>query len=341
MNLDKLKEVLKDEPKFRFKQAWQAIFVDLIEDWDENTTLPKALRERLKEECPLSIRTTVFDSNKTDTAKALIVLEDMSQIETVLMQHKDGRNTVCVSSQVGCPVGCAFCATGTLGLGRNLTVSEIVLQVIFFARHLKKNSKENPRITNIVYMGMGEPFMNYDNVMASIKLLNDKEAFNIGARHISISTSGVVTGIKKFAKEPLQLNLAISLHAPNNTLRSELMPINKRFSIDKVMQAVEEYKNDRGRQIMFEYLMMDGVNDKEEHARQLVELLGNDTSLYMVNLIRYNPTGKFRPSLPQNIKKFKNILMRSGIKTSERFAFGQDINAACGQLALKNKKPSK
>ncbi|MFA7244706.1 MAG: 23S rRNA (adenine(2503)-C(2))-methyltransferase RlmN [Candidatus Magasanikbacteria bacterium] len=338
MNIDKLKEVLREQPKFRYKQVWQAVFVDLIEDWNENTTLPKALRDKLNEECPLTIKSTAFDSNNTDTIKALIQLEDNSLIETVLMLHKDGRNTVCVSSQVGCPVGCAFCATGTLGLGRNLTVSEIILQVLFFARYLKKNEAENNRITNVVYMGMGEPFLNYDNVMASVKMLNDKDAFNIGARHISISTSGIVTGIKKFAKEPLQLNLAISLHAPNNELRSSLMPINDRFPIEKVMQAVEEYKEARDRQIMFEYLMMDGINDKEIHAKQLVELLGNDTTLYMVNLIRYNPTGKFRPSQTQNIKKFKNILLRAGIKTTERFAFGQDINAACGQLALKNRK---
>lgn len=338
MNIDKLKEVLREQPKFRYKQVWQAVFVDLIEDWNENTTLPKALRDELNIECPLAIKSTAFDSNNTDTIKALIQLEDNSLIETVLMMHRDGRNTVCVSSQVGCPVGCAFCATGTLGLGRNLTVSEIILQVLFFARYLKKHEKEHNRVTNIVYMGMGEPFLNYENVMASIKMLNDKDAFNIGARHISVSTSGIVPGIKKFAKEPLQLNLAISLHAPNNELRSSLMPINDRFPIEKVMQAVEEYKEDRGRQIMFEYLMMDGVNDKEIHARQLVELLGNDTTLYMVNLIRYNPTGKFKPSQTQNIKKFKNILLRAGIKTTERFAFGQDINAACGQLALKNKK---
>lgn len=222
MNLEKLKLVLEGQPKFRYKQVYQAIYNDLIGDWMENSTLPLSLREELNEECPLNIEAELFGSEKSETQKALLTLADNNKVETVLMRHEDGRCTVCVSSQVGCPLGCAFCATGKLGFKKNLTVDEIISQVLFFARLLKK---ENIRVSNVVFMGMGEPFLNYDNVMAAIKILNDKDIFNIGARHISISTSGVIEGINKFIKEDLQINLAISLHAPNDNLRAQLMPI--------------------------------------------------------------------------------------------------------------------
>jgi 23S rRNA (adenine2503-C2)-methyltransferase len=330
MNLEKLKEVLKNEPKFRHKQAWKAIFEDLITDWDDNTTLPKKLRENLNNECTLEIDAEVFGSKKSDSVKALITLEDNNKIETVLLKHDGGRNTVCVSSQVGCSLACKFCATGKQGFKRNLTVSEIILQVLFFARYTKTH------ISNVVFMGMGEPFLNYDNVMKAIDILNDKDSFNIGARHISVSTSGIVDGIRKFTKEEKQINLAISLHAPTDKLRSEIMPVNRKYSLEKLMDAVEYYVDKKSRQVMFEYLMIDGVNDSEKHARELAKLL--DHKLYMINLIRYNPTGgAFKPSSPNAIRKFKNILLREGRKVTQRQSFGQDINAACGQLAGKKK----
>lgn len=335
MNIEKLKFTLKDEPGYRIRQAFKSVYVDLIDNWDECTTLPLSLRERLQDECSLSIKSEAFDAKKGDTIKTLITLEDGKQVETVLMRHKDGRNTVCVSSQVGCPMRCTFCATGDLGFGRNLTVDEIILQVLFFARYLKSEGGKTGRISNIVFMGMGEPFLNYDNVIEAIHILNDKDAFAIGARHISISTCGLVDKIKKFTKQPLQLNLAISLHAPNDELRSVLMPINKKFSLREVMGALDEYIEKRGRQVMFEYLMIDGINDKEIHAKQLAALM--QSPLYMVNLIRYNPTGKYKPSKAQSIKKFKNILMRAGVRVTQRQTFGGDINAACGQLAGKKK----
>lgn len=333
MNLDKIKSQFADTPKFRMKQVWKGIFVDFVNNWNEITTLPKELREKLNKECPLEIQSELSGSKNSDSRKALITLEDGARIETVLLKHNDGRRTVCVSSQVGCAMGCRFCATGTMGRERSLTTSEIVEQVLFFARHLKSAGDEHKRVTNVVFMGMGEPFLNYDNVMEAIRVLNDKEGLNIGARHISVSTSGIVDGIKKFTKEPLQLNLAISLHAPNDELRSSLMPVNRWFSLDTLLRAVKEYTETNSRQVMFEYLMIGGVNDKEEHARELAPLMKNH--LYVVNLIRYNPTGVFQPSTPDAIRKFKNILLRSGVKVTQRQTFGQDIDAACGQLAIK------
>jgi len=214
-------------------------------------------------------------------------------------------------------------------------VGEIILQVLLFSRYLKEKGSER-KITNIVFMGMGEPFLNYDNVMDAIKILNDKEAFNIGARHISVSTAGIVEGINKFANEKMQINLAVSLHASNDKLRSELMPIARKYSLSQLFEAIENYVENRSRQVMFEYLLIDGVNDSEYHAKELSQLMKHP--LYVVNLIRYNPTGgKFRPSTATSIRKFKNILMREGVKVTERHEFGQDIKAACGQLAGNSK----
>ena len=325
--------MLSNQPKFRFKQASKAIFIDLIDNWDNNTTLPLKLREELNEECPLGINAEVFDSKNSETIKALITLEDELKVETVLMKHEDGRTTVCVSCQVGCAMDCSFCATGKMGFTRNLTTNEILEQILFWQRYLNKIEEKTKRVTNVVYMGMGEPFLNYDNVMESIKIINDKDTLNIGARHISVSTCGIVDGINKFAKEKMQINLAISLHAPTNKLRSELMPINNKYPLEKLFASLEKYVDEKSRQIMFEYLMIDGVNDSEYHAKELAKLMKNQ--LYMVNLIRYNPTGKFKPSTPQAIKKFKNILLREGIKVTQRHSFGIDIKAACGQLAGK------
>lgn len=333
MNIDKIKQVIKNEPSYRMKQTWHSIFVDFIDSWDKSTTLPKILREKLEQEAPLKINAEVLGSKKSKSIKALLTLSDGAKIEAVLLSHRDGRRTICVSSQVGCAMGCLFCATGKMGKIRNLTVGEIVMQVLFFARYLKANFETDNRITNVVFMGMGEPFMNYDNVMSAIKIFNDKDGLNIGARHISVSTCGLVEGIKKFAKEPMQINLAISLHAPNDELRSSLMPVNRLNSLDEMMDAVKNYVEKTSRQVMFEYLMIDGVNDKEKHARELAKLMNN--RLFVVNLIRYNPTGSFGPSSAKAISKFKNILLRAGVKVTQRHTFGTDINAACGQLVTK------
>ncbi len=332
MDLTQFEGLLEKEPKYRLGQAKKALFQDLIQNWREATALPLSFRERLNERCPLGMPAEIFISEDKNTAKALLTLEDNLKIETVLMRHKDGRNTVCVSSQVGCPLGCSFCATGKMGFKRNLGVWEIVGQVLFFARYLKK-AKE--RVSNAVFMGMGEPFLNYQNVMEAIKILNDKEGFNLGARHFSISTVGITEGIEKLAKEELQVNLAISFHASDDGLRSKLMPINKKYPIRKILSAVDDYIRKTRRRVMFEYVMLGNLNDSEEHAEALAKLMKNP--LYFVNLISYNPAGIFEPSSPARIKKFKEILEERGVAVTRRYRFGKDIEAACGQLAAGNR----
>ncbi|MCX6762369.1 MAG: 23S rRNA (adenine(2503)-C(2))-methyltransferase RlmN, partial [Candidatus Moranbacteria bacterium] len=265
------------------------------------------------------------------TVKAIIELEDGLAIETVLMKHTDKRNTICVSSQVGCPLGCLFCVTGRGGFKRNLNVSEIVNQVLFFARYLKK---KNEKITNVVFMGMGEPFLNWENVSQAIQILNDDNCFGIGARKISVSTAGITEGIEKMADEFPQINLAISLHAPDDKLRGELMPVSIKYPLQKVFQAVDQYIEKTNRKVMFEYVMLKGVNDSEEQAKKLSRLLRRP--LYMVNLIAYNPNGRFESSPPEKIKKFKAILEKEGVFATQRYRFGTDIEAACGQLAGKD-----
>ena len=339
MNLENLESILSQEPKFRLKQARQAIFIDLISNWNQATNFPLALREKLNQECPLEIEAETLISREGNSIKALISLEDGLKIETVLLEHGAGRNTVCLSSQVGCPLGCLFCATGKMGFKRNLTDAEIVEQAVYFARLLKNNPpgplyQGGDRVNNVVFMGMGEPFLNYENVMDAIKILNDKEGLNIGARHISISTIGVASGIKKLAGQPLQVNLAISLHAPNNDLREQLIPANKKYSLDGIIEELNNYLKQTGRRVMIEYLMIDKFNDGREQAEELALLLRRiDPPLYFVNLIAYNPTNEFKPSPTKRIKEFKLALNKQGIEVTERYRFGQDIKAACGQLA--------
>lgn len=340
MDFNKLKEVLKKEPSFRLEQLKKAVFSDLIENWDKATNLPKDLRQKLSEEYPFDDdlkEEKVLTSKDNQTIKALFGLKDDYKIESVLMRHNDGRKTVCVSSQVGCAIGCKFCATGQQGFKRNLSVEEIVDQVLFFARLLKK-SKSNEKLTNVVFMGMGEPFLNYDNVMEAIKILNDKNGFNLGSRHISISTAGVTEGIKKLSQEKLQVNLAISLHAPNNKLRSQLMPINESYPIEKILAAVNDYIEKTKRKVMFEYLLIDGVNDSSENAKELASLMKKP--LYFVNLITFNPVGHsdFKPSSHHKIGGFKKILERAGVVVTQRYRFGKEIKAACGQLSGKANK---
>ncbi len=332
MNLKLIYRELENEPNYRKKQIEKAIFCDLVENWSEVTTLPKELREKLDKKSPLKIDGEIFKSQNSDSSKAIIRLEDGKKIETVLMSHKDGHNTVCVSSQVGCPLGCKFCATGQNGFERNLVYLEIIEQVLFFARYLKH---ENEKVGNVVFMGMGEPFLNYENVWKAIRFLNDEAYFNIGARRISISTIGVTEGIRKMAKEDSGVNLAVSLHATNDELRTELVPSNKKYNISRILEAVDFYIERTNRKVMFEYLLIKDVNSSMGDARELAKLMNK--KLYMVNLIPYNPTDKFKPPTIDDIRKFKNILEKSKINVTERQRFGQDIKGACGQL-VSNKK---
>jgi len=326
MNFD-FESALKNEPKFRLKQVKQAVFCDLIENWNEAQSLPKELREKLQENIPLDIKSEISVSDDKQTIKVLIILEDGSKIESVLMRYKE-RNSVCVSSQVGCPLNCSFCATGKLGFKRNLTSDEIVSQVLFFDRYLKSDKE---RVSNVVFMGMGEPFLNYDNVLGAVKILNDKDGLNIGMRRISISTSGIVEGIEKLEQENIDVNLAISLHAPNDELRKRLMPIAQKYSIAEILRAVNGYIYLTGRKVMFEYIMIKDVNDSEECAEELAKLMNH--KLYMVNLISYNPTGIFKASPPDRIKRFKEFLETRGVEVTQRYKFGKGIKGACGQLA--------
>lgn len=326
MNLDKLFQSVKNEPKYRASQVCQIVFRDFAESWHQATNLPKDLRSRLEKEVPLVIAGQIFGLENADSLKALITFSDGLKVECVLLKHKDERNTVCVSSQVGCSLNCAFCATGKMGFKRNLTKWEMVEQVLFFARFLKK---QHQRVSNVVFMGMGEPFLNYENVLGAIRVLNDKSGFNIGARHISISTVGIVEGIKKLSREKLQLNLALSLHSLAR--REKLMPVEKTQPIKKVLEAVFDYINKTNRRVMIEYVLIKDINDSDKDALELARVL--EGKLVFVNLINYNSTGVFKAS--ERGAKFAEILESKKIKVTTRYKFGQDIHAACGQLCVK------
>jgi len=363
MEAPTLEHILSGEPKFRLAQVRDAKFRSLVSSWSEATSLPPELRERLDREAPVSCLTLAAESvsSKGDTTKCAFKCADGQMIETVLMRHEMERNTVCVSSQAGCPMACAFCATGTLGLKRNLTSEEIVDQVLHFARKLKA---EGDTVTNVVLMGMGEPFHNYERVMTALRTLNDPKGLAFGVRRMSISTCGIVPGILKLADDPLRVNLAISLHAPNDVLRSNLMPVNKAYPLAKLFAAIRTYLGKTNRKIMFEYLLIDGVNDTPEIAEELADLLcrenpdgsGGPTPLYHVNLIKYHTTevlgtaaerfgltvdpktgkGTFPSSPVERRRAFQQVLYDRGISVTHRITFGEDIDAACGQLANKS-----
>lgn len=335
MNLTKLSNILQTEPKYRFAQVNKAVWQDFISSWQEVSNLPKALREKLEEECPLEIKAEL-DANKSKnkSVKALITLEDGEAIETVLIRQKDKRNTVCVSSQVGCPLACEFCATGKFGFRRNLSSEEIVEQVVFWRRFLKAENKDE-KVDNIVFMGMGEPFLNYAEFIKAAKFLNNPETLNIGSRRMSVSTAGITEGIKRLAGEKMQINLAISLHAANDNLRRDLMPIAKKYNLHEILKTVDNYITKTGRRVMFEYLMIKEVNDSDRDALELAKLM--QKPLYMVNLIPYNETGRFKASSRERIEKFKKILEDAGVAVTVRLSFGADITAACGQLRGRKK----
>lgn len=336
MDLSKLSSILQTEPKFRFRQAYQALYLDLINDWQEASVLPLSLRERLNQECPLDIKAEVsVDPLDKYSVKALIIFSDDVAVETVLMRHRDGRHTICLSSQAGCALACSFCATGQTGFTRDLSAEEIVQQFIFWARFLQAEAKDE-KIHNVVFMGMGEPFLNYDQFIKAVKILNDPEKFNLGSRRMSVSTAGIVEGIKKLGSEKLQINLAISLHAAVDSLREQLMPIAKKYSIASVLKAVDEYIRKTSRRVMFEYVMIKNVNDDLDDAVALAQIMKK--SLYLVNLIPYNPTGKFQASSPARIQAFKEKLESLGVAVTQRHSRGQGVAAACGQLAGKKKK---
>lgn len=321
------------EPSFRVKQIWHGVYKNLWCEYDEFSNIPKKLRDRLfsmfefKSLAPIKS----FSSNDGETVKKLFQLKDGKAIETVLMKY-DERNTLCISTQVGCAMGCVFCATGQMGFTRNLTSGEIIEQVVFLARELSTNDQ---KVTNIVMMGMGEPFHNYDATMESIDRLSDQNGFGLGARRFTVSTVGLVPMIKRFADENRQVNLAISLHAVNDEERSSIMPVNKKYSIDDLIEACKYYIDQTNRRITFEWALISGKNDTEEIAQELSRLLKG--LLCHVNAIPLNPTDQssFKASNKSQAEKFKRILEKNGIPCTIRMRRGIDIQAGCGQLAIK------
>ncbi len=319
------------QPVFRARQIWTGLYKNFWQSPDEFTDLPKELRDRLAENFRFDILTPSLKLDSSDglTRKTLFKLQDGRQIETVLMRY-DRRRTICISTQVGCAMGCTFCATGQMGFTRHLSSGEIIAQVMYFAHVLQA---ENDVVTNIVLMGMGEPFHNYDNTMAAIDRLNDPDGYNFGARRFTISTSGLAPAIRQFASEKRQVNLAVSLHAAEDALRLSMMPVNKKYDLEELIQACREYVETTGRRITFEWALINGVNDTPEQARKLASLLKG--LICHVNAIPLNPTTGFegKATTRERADAFKQILEQNGIPCTIRIRRGIDIQAGCGQLA--------
>jgi len=318
------------EPSFRAAQIRRWAYRSLVTDFAEMSNLPKALRERLAEMACLGTMEPLKEMVSKDglARKVLFELRDGQTIESVLM-HYNKRHTVCLSTQVGCAIGCPFCATGQGGFVRNLTPGEVVEQVLHFARLLKT---EGAKVNNVVFMGMGEPLANYEATWQAIETLNAPDGFGLGARRITISTVGLVPGIERLSRERLQVGLAVSLHAAEDALRDELVPINKRYPLDELMRACRDYVERTRRRISFEYALVDGINDSLGQARRLARLLRG--LLCHVNLIPLNPTAEcpYRPSPRKRVLGFQAELDRLGIANTLRVARGLDIQAGCGQL---------
>lgn len=335
-SIESLAELLQfwGEPKFRAKQIWNGLYLQFYSNWEEFSNLPTSLREKLQAYFRFSGLTAdrVLRSSDGETVKTLFKLHDQLAIEAVLM-HYDERRTLCISTQAGCAMGCVFCATGQMGFKRNLSSGEIVEQVIYYAREMKNTGE---KVTNIVYMGMGEPLHNYQAVMDSIDRLNHPEGMNLGERRFTISTVGLVTKIKRFADEKRQVNLAISLHSADNDTRSALLPVNRRWPIEELLSAVRYYIDQTHRRVTFEWALIDNQTDTPEQAHQLATLLKG--MLCHVNVIPLNPTRNFsgQAATRERAENFRSILEKSGIPCTIRMRRGIDIQAGCGQLATES-----
>jgi len=347
------------QKKFRINQVNHAIFRDLVSHFSEITTLSENLRKDLEENQVFSVLQKIKHVKSKDTEKILFKTEDGKFIESVLMRHK-GRKTACISSQIGCPAGCVFCATGKMGIIRNLTDREIYEQVLYWNRVLKdeyfeecekkgetpkwngKNPPHEARVRNIVFMGMGEPMFNYENVISAIKILNDDKKFGIGVRHITLSTVGIAPGIEKLLEEGLLINLAFSLHAATNELRDKLVPMNKTYNLDVLMPILDKYTKKTGRRIFYEYVVLKGKNDRPEDAHDLGKLLQH--RMAHLNFIPYNVNPEcgddlITPDEPE-MRIMQNILLNEyDVPSTIRMTMGDDVDAACGQLANKEDKP--
>ncbi|TDM15059.1 23S rRNA (adenine(2503)-C(2))-methyltransferase RlmN [Macrococcus bovicus] len=337
LQLDELKDWLADhgQQSFRAKQIFDWLYVKRVTSFEEMTNLSKDLRDQLEANFVMTtLKTVVKQESKDGTIKFLFELQDGYTIETVLMRHDYG-NSVCVTTQVGCRIGCTFCASTLGGLKRNLEAGEIVAQVLNVQMALDATEE---RVSHVVIMGIGEPFENYDEMMDFLKIINHDNGLNIGARHITVSTSGVVPRIYDFADEELQINFALSLHAADNDVRSRLMPINRAYNLDKLMPAIEYYTEKTGRRITFEYGLFGGVNDQVQHARELAKLIKHLNC--HVNLIPVNhvPERDYVRTSKEDIFKFEKELKRNGINATIRREHGSDIDAACGQLRAKERQ---
>jgi 23S rRNA (adenine2503-C2)-methyltransferase len=329
LSQEDLATVLAGEPAYRTRQVWSGLYERLASP-EEMTELPKALRQRLTDAVDLAPALSLAResvSDRGDTAKWLWSLHDGRSVETVLMHYPD-RTTVCVSTQAGCAMACGFCATGQAGFDRNLSTGEIVEQVVAAARAARDSGR---RLGNVVFMGMGEPLANYDRVWGAVERLHDD--LGLSARHLTLSTVGIVPGIRRLAAESLPVNLAVSLHAANDTLRDELVPINRRYPLDELMAACSEYLAAKRRRLSFEWALIDSVNDRDSDAAELATLalpLGAH-----VNLIPLNPTPGYltRGTPPGRVSQFRDRLRALGVNATVRRNRGTDIDAACGQLA--------
>lgn len=325
------------DKKFRAVQILEWLYRKKVTSFDEMTNLSKKAIEVLRENFiieGLNLKTKYVSSD--GTIKFLFTLNDGNLIETVLMRHNYG-NSVCVTSQVGCNMGCSFCASGELGKVRNLTLAEMALQVLYVDNFL---SEQNERVSNIVVMGIGEPFDNYETLLKFLTIVNYPKGLEIGARHITVSTCGIVPKIYEFAEFPLQINLAVSLHAPTNELRSKMMKINKVYKIEELIEALKYYLDKTNRRITFEYILIKGVNDSDKDAFDLIKLVKN-INCY-VNLIPYNEviTNPYKATSHERCEEFFEILRKNGVNATLRMEHGNDVAAACGQLraqAIKGK----
>ena len=325
--LDKLEDKLINinEKKFRARQIFNWLYINKIYDFDKMNNLSKETIKTLKDNFKNDFIKIEKKQEGKDTFKYLFKLIDGSLIETVLMKHNYG-NSICISSQVGCNMGCSFCESGKLKKLRNLEVYEMVQQVLLIEEDL------DIRIDSIVIMGIGEPFDNYDNVMDFIKIVNSDHGLKIGARHITVSTCGLIPGIKRFSEENLQVNLALSLHAPNDTLRSKIMKINNAYKINDLLDAVKEYIKKTNRRVTIEYVMLRDINDKDEHALELAKIL-KGLNVY-VNLIPFNEVENniYKKSSKERVLRFLDVLKKHKINVTIRREFGGEVDAACGQL---------
>ena len=337
LQLDEIKNWLKenDEKPFRAEQVFDWLYKKRATSFEEMSNLSKSLRDKLEEHFVLTTMKTIIQQTSSDgTIKFLFELQDGVSIETVLMRHEYG-NSVCVTTQVGCRIGCTFCASTLGGLKRNLEAGEIVAQVVKVQQALDETDE---RVSSIVIMGIGEPFDNYDNMLSFLKTVNHEKGLNIGARHITVSTSGIIPKIYQFADENMQINFAISLHAPNSELRSRLMPINRAYKLPDLMDSVRYYVNKTGRRISFEYGLFGGVNDQVEHAEELASLVKGLKCHINLIPVNYVPERDYVRTPKSQIFKFERTLRDLGVNVTIRREQGHDIEAACGQLRAKERK---